>query len=114
MSTMACEDSERTALFSSNCGTMAWAGGNSTCSPVTYTGQVCKEALLEWKNCIVGQNNSNTIFISAVESQMEVEQQAVQTLQVISQFNKYASEVVNNILECLKPSNIIFFFNLKN
>ena len=111
---MGCEESGRTALFSSSCGTMAWVADNSSCSPVTYTGQACREALLEWKSCIVGQNSSNTIFISAVESQVEVEQQAKETLQIISQSNKYTSEVVNNILECLNPYNIIFSFNLKN
>ena len=76
-----------TASNSSSCGTMTWAIENSTCSPMTYTGQVCKKPLLEWQNyAIAGQNSSNVILISTVESQLQLEQEVIQILEVIGQF----------------------------
>ena len=92
--TMACESPRMTAPFSSICGTMTWAVENRTCSPVAYTEEVCKKTLLEWKNCIVGQNSSTIILISAVESQLHMEQ-TIQILEVISQLNKCSGEHAN-------------------
>ena len=86
--TTACENPGMTALLSSSCGTMTWVSENRTCSLMTYTGQVCKKPLLEWQNCIAGQNSSNVILISTVESQLQLEQQVIQTFEVIGQFNK--------------------------
>ena len=53
---------------------------------MTYTGQVCKEPLLEWQNGIAEQNSSNVVLISTVESQLQLEQQVIQTLEVVGQF----------------------------
>ena len=86
--TTACENPKMTASLSSSCGTMTWVSENRTCSLMTYTGQVCKKPLLEWQNCIAGQNSSNVILISTVESQLQLEQQVIQTFEVIGQFNK--------------------------
>ena len=76
-----------TPLLSSNCGTLTWVAENHTCvNPVTYSGQVCHEPLLQWQSCIDGQNMSNFILISSGESQSHLEQQALEAIDAISQF----------------------------
>ena len=87
-----------TAPLSSSCGTLTWVAENRTCDPVTYTGQVCQEHLLEWQSCIVGQNRSNVILISTEESQLNLEQQVLEAIEVISQFNMYTGKLMNLIL----------------
>ena len=52
---------------------------------MAYTGSVCREALLEWRNCLERQDTSATIITSLSESQAELEEQARQTLDAISE-----------------------------
>ena len=85
--TSECERRGSTAPVTANCGTLSWVAENRTCSPVPYTGEVCRSTLLEWQDCIVGQNSSNSVLISVVGSQSLLEHQATQTSDVLSQLN---------------------------
>ena len=81
-------------LLSSNCGTLTWVAENHTCvNPVTYSGQVCHEPLLQWQSCIVGQNRPNFILVSTGESQSHLKQQALEAINAISQFDKYTRKL---------------------
>ena len=83
-----------TPLLSSNCGTLTWVAENQTCAnPAAYSGQACHEPLLQWQSCIVGQDMSNFILISSGESQSHNEQQAMQAIEALSQFDKYTKKI---------------------
>ena len=77
----------------SSCQSLSWAVESVRCNPVAYTGSVCREALLEWWNCLERQDTSATIITSLSESQAELEEQARQTLDAISEWNMTASEL---------------------
>ena len=77
----------------SSCQSLSWAVESSRCNPVAYTGSVCREALLEWQNCLERQDTSATMITSLSESQAELEEQARQTLDAISEWNMTASEL---------------------
>ena len=84
-SALDCEGFEDFIQFPASCPPHSWAVEIRRCNPVSYTGSVCKEALLEWQNCLYRQARSATIVISLSQSQAELEEQAMQILEVLSE-----------------------------
>ena len=90
-----------TPLLSSNCGALTWVAENHTCAnPAMYSGQVCHEPLLQWQSCIVGQNMSNFALISTAESQTHLEQQTLEAIELLSQFDKHTKKLENHTTNC--------------
>ena len=81
-----CQKLQNVTSIPTNCEGEAWGVENRTCNPATYVGDVCKEPLLHWKNCIIGSNNSQSVIFSMTESQSHLEEQAMQIFEILSQF----------------------------
>ena len=79
-----CESLGTIAPFTSSCGTLTWVAENDTCNPTLYLGSACREPLLEWQDCIVGQNSSKIILINAVEFQSQLDYQMLDVIEAIS------------------------------
>ena len=66
------------------CISMIWGTDSSICNPEPYRGSVCSEYLLAWQDCAVGALGSGVIKITTLDDQIEMEQLAYDSLQIIS------------------------------
>ena len=115
-SVLDCEEYVNSTSFPTSCNSLFWAVENRQCNPVAYTGSVCKEALLDWQNCIDRQTRLATIIISLSESQAELEEQAMQALDAISEWNNSTATLTWVLfveVDTGKNNNQVHFFRQK-